>query len=122
MPNPFTIKRNNQRSFTNRRLRMFCQQGKPTSIVPEFRIMNVKAKNHQQRVTKNHVRRSQIQVSTSMDGEMCGEWEQFKINFCIVYFQIKKEKEISICISLKLINKSSKYPYYIRKLIIFYST
>lgn len=33
MPNPFTIKRNNQRSF---RFGMFSKQGKPTSIIPEI--------------------------------------------------------------------------------------
>jgi len=36
MPNPFTIKRRDQRPFTNRWwLRVFNKQRKPTSIVPE---------------------------------------------------------------------------------------
>lgn len=38
MPNPFTIKGNNQRSLCNLRFRMFSKQGKPASIIPEIEI------------------------------------------------------------------------------------
>lgn len=38
MPNPFTIKGNNQRSLCNLRFGMFSKQGKPASIIPEIEI------------------------------------------------------------------------------------
>lgn len=36
MPNPFTVKRNNQRSFRDPGLSVTSKQWEPTSIIPEI--------------------------------------------------------------------------------------